>query len=556
MFEPINLNKMIKGSIATIILASLVLNGYSQDTTKRRTIDITSTFKPVLREAAKVNFNAAPPVADPNPPALTYNIPAENLLFTYQPAELKPVALDADTSADWGYSNFIKAGVGTVHLPYLKAGFSFGDKENTFYNIYASHVSSKGDLKHQKNSATSVGAGVTYKTPNNLEWTGGLGFKSDNYFLYGAPDSLKDLLPKKDFEQFFQTIEGRLSLRNIVPTDFGLTYNPSVRISYFKDNHLEKGSEANTVFDLPVSKRFGDFNAFNLGITADLTNYRLNRLTKITDNNNIIQIKPAFSFKNPNFYLHAGLTPSWDNGSFHLLPNLMGDITTNDQRFTFQVGYIGYFNKGSYQRFASINPWLAAPDSLQNARVYEGYAGFKGSIGNHLSYSAKVGIQQHHNAQLFVNNYMNDKHNFLMVYEPKLNIFQTHLEAAYTVGEKFSAKGTFDWYRFSKIEREEKAWGLVPLELSAQLRWQLAKDLWFRSDLWLFDGAQYRRPDGAYKGEGAFDLNAGAEFRITKNVNTWLQMNNLLNNRYERWNRYEAFGFNILGGIVYNFNQQ
>src|SRR5258706_399037 len=38
---------------------------FSQDTTgKKRTIDITSSFKPVLREAVKINFNAASPVVD------------------------------------------------------------------------------------------------------------------------------------------------------------------------------------------------------------------------------------------------------------------------------------------------------------------------------------------------------------------------------------------------------------------------------------------------------------------------------------------------------------
>jgi len=39
-------------------------------------------------------------------------------------------------------------------------------------------------------------------------------------------------------------------------------------------------------------------------------------------------------------------------------------------------------------------------------------------------------------------------------------------------------------------------------------------------------------------------------------VDIWLQMNNIFNNRYERWNRYEVFGFNILGGIIYSFNQK
>ena len=50
-----------------------------------------------------------------------------------------------------------------------------------------------------------------------------------------------------------------------------------------------------------------------------------------------------------------------------------------------------------------------------------------------------------------------------------------------------------------------------------------------------------------------FDLNAGAEFRITKNFNLWVQLNNLLNDKYQRWNQYEVFGFSILGGITYSF---
>ena len=71
-----------------VIAACFLCSGLytlSQDTTKRRTIDITSTFKPALREAAKINFNAAPPVADTTKPRLLYTLPAENLLFAYVP---------------------------------------------------------------------------------------------------------------------------------------------------------------------------------------------------------------------------------------------------------------------------------------------------------------------------------------------------------------------------------------------------------------------------------------------------------------------------------------
>lgn len=522
-----------------------------------KTIDVTSTFKPVLREASKINFNAAPPEVDTTRLTLTYNIPVENLVFTYQAAELKPVGLHMDSLTAWQYSNYIKAGIGSVHVPYLKAGFSFGDNRNTFFNLFASHYSAKGSLPFQKNSETKVGAAATYKTSNNHEWNGSLGFASNTYFLYGfEPADLP--FTKDDLRQRFQTIEGKVHFRNVQPTSFGLNYSPSLRVSAFGDNHDPKASESNTVLDLPLEKTFGERVSFKLGATADLTNYRrtLNG-DKETDQNNLYYVSTAVLFKSNNVYIHGGIRPSWDNKAFHMLPNIMADITTSNQQFTVQLGWIGYYDKGSYQRFASINPWLAQPDSLLNTRVIEAYFGLKGSLGDHFNYSAKIGLARHHNMPLFVNDYTDHGKSFLIRYEPQLDIMQIHSEIGYTVGEQFSAKAGFNFRNFTKLENEEKAWGMIPLELNAGLRWQLLKDLWFTSDLWVWDGPRYLGADNDdYKADGAFDLSAGAEFRITKNFNLWVQLNNLLNNKYERWNQYQVYGFNILGGITYSFNQK
>src|ERR1700710_1152388 len=107
-----------------VVFAGLSLR--AQDTTKRRTIEITSSFKPVLREAVKINFNAAPPAPDKWRPRLSYNIPAQFLFLNYQPGEMKPVALQRDSMTPWENYNYIKLGVGNVHLPYIRTGFSFG----------------------------------------------------------------------------------------------------------------------------------------------------------------------------------------------------------------------------------------------------------------------------------------------------------------------------------------------------------------------------------------------------------------------------------------------
>ena len=542
---------MYKGFVIAIGCVVLAVSSQAQDTT--RTINITSTYKPVLRDPAKVQFNAAPPVADSSRPVLNYSIPAENLFFSYQPADLTPSALTPDSASGWNYSNYIKAGVGNVYLPYIKAGMSFGDGTNTFFNLFASHFSARGDLDFQKSSQTAVQGILTYKTESGLEWTGGLGFKSDNYNLYGfRPDSLQ--FDKNDLRQNFQTLEGRLALRNIVPTEFGISYNPSLKVSYFSDNYKPGTAEANTVLDLPVSKMFNETVGIKLGVQADLTNYRLNEPTKTSYNNNLFLAKPSLLFRNENVNLHAGVIPSWDQGDFHLLPNLMADITTNDQRATLQVGWIGYYNKGAYQRFASINPWLRRPDSLMNTRVQEGYLGLKGSAGSHFTYSAKIGFQQHFNAPLFVNDTIDGKQ-FNIRYEPKLNIFQTHLEAAYQKGEQLLVKAGFNWNSFSKIQRESEAWGMLPMELNASFRLQVMKDLWFKTEAWAFNGARFLdKNNNDFKGQSGFDLNAGAEFRLTRNFNIWFQLNNILNNKYERWNQYQVYGFNLLGGLVYNFD--
>lgn len=541
--------------IGMVVLFYAAKQVHAQDTTRKKSIDITSTFKPVLREAAKINFNAAPPVADTSRPKLSYSIPSQNLFFSYQPAELKPVALRIDSVNAWQYSNYIKVGFGNVHLPYIKAGFSFGDGKSTYFNVFANYYSSKGSLKYQKNSFSSVGAAATYLSPKHLEWNGKLGFSSNDYFLYGyRPDTLA--YSKTQLKQQFQTLEGSVHFRNTIPTAYGLTYHPSLKISVFSDNKANKGSESNSVLDLPLEKTFGRLFAFNLASTADLTSYQVKGNAKFSRQNNLFYISPAVLLKTPNLYIHGGLRPSWDNRVFTMLPNIMADITTNDQRFTFQLGWIGYYNKGTYQRFASINPWLAQPDSLFNTRVQERYAGFKGSVDNHFSYSAKVGFQQYRNIPLFVND-PNDGKTFLIAYEPRMEALQLHGEVEYTMGEQFSASASLNFNQFTKLQKEKKAWGMIPLELNAGLRWQLLKDLWLHADLWAWDGAQYRGKTGdSFKGDGGFDLNTGAEFRITKNFNLWIQLNNILNNKYERWHQYESFGFNVLGGVTYSFNQK
>ena len=129
-----------------IVLEFLISAGYHEE---KRNVDITSAFKPVLKESAKINFNASPPSQIQLKPRLNYDIPNQNLLFAYQPVSLNRWHCRLIQVASLGTNSYIKAGFGSLKTPFVQAGFSFGDGNTAGLNIYAKHVSSQGKRDFQ-----------------------------------------------------------------------------------------------------------------------------------------------------------------------------------------------------------------------------------------------------------------------------------------------------------------------------------------------------------------------------------------------------------------------
>ena len=527
---------------------------FAQKDTTKKGIEIISSFKPVLRQSAKINFGASPPVSDTSKAPLNYDIPNQNLLFAYQPGSLKPLALDIDTGGKFDNSSYVKAGFGSLRTPYIQAGISFGDGKTAGLNIYAKHVGSDGKRDFQKFTNTDVKLDGYFKSGNNLQWDAGIGMNQYRTYKYGyEPDLLN--FPNDSLKQNFQTIAGRVAMHNINKTKFGLTYWPEAKIDVFSDNH--KNTESNTVLDLPLQKTIGKVFAVNLGITFDLTRFTPENKSAI--NNTIYYISPSILFKTPKVNAQAGIRPSWDNKTFKMFPNVLVDVGTDDKRFVFQAGWTGYIRKTTYQYLASQNPWLDVPGSLKNTWIEERFAGFKGSVGDHFSYAAKVGFNKLNNQPLFVNDYTagTGGKSFKVVNEPEIKVTNFGGELGYNIGEKFSLITGLTFNQYSGLKANNKAWGMLPLELKANMRLQVIKDLWLKTDLFAWTGPQYLKKDGSSGTlTGTADLNAGLEFKITKNLNLWTQFSNIFNKTYQRWNQYPVYGFNFVGGVVFSFDQK
>lgn len=520
-----------------------------KDSLPPRTVTVTSAFQPTLKPTSKINFSAASPLPDTLRNVLPYNVPAQNLSFSYQSPALKPLAANIDTALHWENSGYIKVGYGNYTTPYVEAAASMGDGVRSVINLrgfYTSSTSTERDFQ-QFNKTGLEGIGIFNTQNNKNEWTGKLFYNNNTQYQYGfQPDTL--VFSKDELRQSFTTFGGAVALRNKTDNAAGVNYNPGASLSIFNDNH--GANEANFVFKAPVSKSFGKIFAFDISLTGDITTYKSD--TSAIDNN-LYYLTPALEFKTPNFKVTAGIIPSWDNSIFAMLPNFCAEAKVNEEKFIVQAGWIGYFNKTNYQTLAAFNPWLQQPSFLLNTRIKELYAGFKGSAGSHVTYDARVSYLQFNNQPLFVNDTVTGR-SFILVNEPQMKAIRIHGEIGYTVQEKFSLLAGATYNQYSALEQNPKAWGLLPLEVNASLRWQVLKDFIVKSDLFFWDGAQYRFKDmSSGKLDPAFDVNAGVEFKVAPKLNAWVQMNNIFNNKYERWKQYPVLGFNVLAGITYNF---
>ena len=97
-------------------------------------------------------------------------------------------------------------------------------------------------------------------------------------------------------------------------------------------------------------------------------------------------------------------------------------------------------------------------------------------------------------------------------------------------------------------------YGVLPLELTLGLSWKPLKQLSTRVYGEFFGGNMaktFGKPD--FRTKGIVDLGLGVDYNLNKKWALWMDLNNIANTRYQRWNGFTSFGFNFLVGFKYRF---
>jgi len=534
--------------LAVLYCFSFCVVHAQNDTSRRQTIEITSSYKPVLRNTVKINLYASPLTADTTRPRLAYNIPPQNLFFVYQPVSLKPLALTADTALHLGDRNQLKVGFGSFTTPYVNGAFSFGDGKKNLLNVYGDYISSRGKIENQDFSELNIKAAGSIFTPKNEVYANAAFSEHENY-LYGYDHSL-DSFAKSDIRRSYQDFSAGVGFRNTAKNDLNFIYNPHLVLHNFSREN--KATETTLELNIPVEKKFSDAVSIKLSAIGNFNKYQIkNSPLQVT--NNLFELSPEFVYYSDRFTFHGGVTPAWNNNEVNLLPNIYAEAQLQQNVLIVQAGWVGKYIPNSFRTLSGENPYMQDPSFLNNTKEIQYYGGIKATVGKHFNFNAKAAFVNYNNVPLFVNDSLDGK-SFYTKNERRVDNLQIHGDMNFISQDKFTFTAGLDLNTYTGLLDNAKAWELIPLKLTGSLRWNAFKQVLIKGDILAFSGAKALLSDGSEKDlKGGTDLSAGAEFKINKQFSAWLDFDNVLNSKYERWNNYPVYGLQVIGGIIIHF---
>lgn len=535
------------GKLFFTLMVSLItrMQSFAQEPGVAQSIEIMSSYKPVLRPFSKLTFTASPVPPAPFATVFTYNLPDQQYKVSMKPLEARAVACRPDSLKLRNHS-MVSLGYGNFNRLFTEAAVAGGAGQSFQYQIQAGYHAEQGNIRLQK-SNRAYGSIDFQKEYRKSRFFGQVAYRNENYFFYGK-DSLTTKTPEDSLRQPFERATIELGWMNHGNATKSMQYRPTLRFDIFNAN---KTTEWNTLIRLPLSIEIRPRYVLSLQLNANMTHFQ----TKDTANygNHIFSADPVFRFPVRDMNVMIGGRAVWDQGNFLVLPNIGLEAFVKNQKAVFVAGWQASIQKNNYQQLTLLNPWIARPWAPQNTRTEEIFAGIRGDLPHGLHYRLKAGFTQMYHQVLYLN--AKKASVFELGYEANMQTIQVNAEAYWRKSDQLSASLDAAYYHITHQQSFVNPWHFIPLQVNATAYWKPAQKWLIQARVYGWQGPLVLNDTlGTVKRLPAVvDLNLQTEFNINTYFTAWLQGNNLLNQAYQRWNQYQVLGMQIVGGIRLTF---
>lgn len=485
------------------------------------------------------------------------------------------------------YHSYVKVGVGSKFMPLAEVYYNNVRSRKYLYGAHLKHLSSFGNIPNYAPSQFDrTNLDFSGKiNENKYTLAGNVHFSSLGLHQYGIRN---EKTPKDSIAQRFTDVGFGASYSKHKKDTLHLNYLVGLNYNHYQDKN-PKVDSLNTWFArenfvalngslwYKIGKEILKtdakllYNTYKYGSEGD----SLSSIdTALVSNNFIFKLEPSITTyaKNNRLKVKFGADVALDaqknndqgKSKIYVYPNIELKYSMFEDILIPYLNINGGLKQNTFKVLSQENEFLLSNQQLRNEnKVVNATLGLKGTLSSKIMFNVHASFGIYKNKALFVTDTLYARGNQFRVIYDNINIATISGSISYQLAEKIKVEGigTFNSYQ---CKNNSFAWNLPQLQVIARGSYQVLDQLRLKLEANLEGGrfAQvYTKADSDHEENLQFakqlgfipDLNFGAEYRYSEKLSAFLDFNNFVAQRYNRWYNYPTMGFQVMGGVTFRF---
>ncbi len=535
-----------------ILICNIQFANAQADTLEKGHITIVRPYRPKIQESIKKAITPLPETALVNMPPFTYTFNSIEPNFHINTPGYKAINLPQEKLSALN-GNFTKIGFGNYNSPLLEVSLNNLRSRNWMLAANARHYSLNGTTSKYSNNQLHFAA--TNTGDKNISGAVLL-YNRDAYRYYATGSDKTDTFPKGALYNPFQNIQLNAFAGSKIFDSAKLNYRLDLKI----DNMIRsKDVSENCMFLGGNIKKIVRGNLFKTDLSMDFDSY-INQYNKY--NRNFYKIQPEYYLVANNFRAVIGfnailLNQNRDSATpnqFQFYPKLNLEYIIA-KKYKIFTNMWGDWEKYTLKNIYQVNPFISPNIKLDNSKNFNFNLGMKGHINNDLDFGVEARYTNMDNLIIYTldSTYLHAMDLIPVSAGVKKLIFNIH----YHRGTKFDIYSAINLSNYSLTNAViTRASQLPTFEWKNNFSYKLGDKLYTNLQL-NYTGARYMvRYDGVNKLYNNIlmkpftDINLSADYRYTKYVSMFININNIISNKYIRWYGYPVAGINAQIGVT------
>jgi hypothetical protein len=543
------IHKLLSILIALLIAQST--QAQVKDTAESEKYRYVIPYKPVLSESKRMAENPVIEKSKAAKPTFSYQVipmqfQTDKIVHTLPPVNHKlkfqnPVK-----------GNYVKYGMGNLNGVLGELYLGNKNSEKFGYGVSYKHYSAneRKTLRNMsRNSARIFGNVYNAKTSYGASFD----YNRLGITYFGYDEGIINSPKKKDIQQLIDNYSVNAYIQKNKAGMKGFMYKSNFAFDYLEDPGLLKETEYK--FSTELIRQVKGMKGGAIISAEYLNSENLVDSNIGTRSRTILNLNPNILYKMGKSELYGSLNTFLSDGigsstlNLYVFPVAEFRYKLIPGQLITRIGASGDLEGFKHKDYYTRNPFVNEFTILKNQITsWNLYAGIKGEISNRTDIVLTAGIKKVSNLLMF--GHSGDSLNRSKAVSDDARVIYLQGQFNYSVSEKVRLGMDIEFNDY-KLKDTDVPRELPGMRIGVKGQYKLGKKLMGKVNfISLGSREQFDVVSMSEKSLKSYnDLNIGLEYYY-KTASIFLNFNNVLGQEYEQHYRYDAYGFNILGGLT------